>query len=85
MSDKGVKNDNASAALRVTTHSIDCQTPHWLRHTMRTRLKNVNAPEYLINETGGWARVSVGQTYGDQTALSLMQDVLERSLEAVLE
>lgn len=85
MSDRGLKNESASAALAKVMKSLNCHTPHWLRHTMRTRLKNVNAQEHLINEIGGWARVSVGQTYGDQTALSLMREVLERSLKAVLE
>lgn len=85
MSDVGVKNESASAAMRKVTQALDCHTPHWLRHTMRTRLRNVNAAEPIVNEIGGWARVSVSQSYGTQTALKVMQEVLEKSLSAPLE
>lgn len=85
MSDNGYKGDAASAALRVATRKLKCLTPHSLRHTMRTRLRNANVPEPLANEIGGWARISVSQYYGKQTALELMKEVLERSLTVELD
>lgn len=82
MSASGVKNDNASAAMRKVTARLGCKTPYWLRHTMRTRLRNSNVPEPRVNEIGGWARQSVSQGYGVQTALQLMKEDLERSINA---
>lgn len=80
MSEVGVKNDAASAAMRKVTGRLGCETPHWLRHTMRTRLRNANVPDPRINEIGGWARQSISEGYGVQTALELMQEDLEKSL-----
>ena len=80
MSEVGVKNDAASAEMRKVTGRLGCETPHWLRHTMRTRLRNANVPDPRINEIGGWARQSISEGYGVQTALELMQEDLEKSL-----
>jgi len=78
MSDEGFRNDNASAALRKVMGRLDCQTPHWLRHTMRTRLRDADVPEPRAKEIQGWSRDSVADQYGKQTALkNLRADLLK--------
>ncbi|ADE86661.1 DUF6538 domain-containing protein [Rhodobacter capsulatus] len=49
------------------------QTLHSFRHTMRDRLRNVEAPPDLIDRIGGWAGKGVGETYGKGHSLELMQ------------
>jgi len=77
-----VKNDNASAAAKKALGRIKCETAHWLRHTMNTRLKNKDIPKEKREELQGWERsgASMADAYGDQTALRLMREWLEASL-----
>lgn len=77
-----VKNDNASAAVKKALGRIECETAHWLRHTMNTRLKNKDIAKEKREEVQGWERsgASMADTYGDQTALRLMREWLESSL-----
>ncbi|WP_444452602.1 DUF6538 domain-containing protein [Rhodobacter capsulatus] len=49
------------------------QTLHSFRHTMRDRLRNVEAPPDLIDRIGGWVTKGVGETYGKGHSLELMQ------------
>lgn len=42
----------------------DEYSTHSLRHSLRDRLRQVDAPNELIDEIGGWSTKSVGQNYG---------------------
>jgi integrase len=48
------------------------QTLHGFRHTMRDRLRNVEAPRELIDQIGGWKRAGIGEQYGKGHGLELM-------------
>ena len=48
------------------------QTIHSFRHTMRDRLRDVEAPSDLIDRIGGWKGQGVGETYGKGQGLELM-------------
>jgi integrase len=80
MSKNGVKNDAASSALRKVMSGLDCETPHWMRHTMRTRLRNADVPEPRAKEIQGWSRESIADQYGEQTALRNLKADLEKTL-----
>ncbi len=78
MSESGVKNDAASAAVNKVMKRLDCEIAHWMRHTMRTRLRNADVPEPRAKEIQGWSRESVADQYGEQTALrNLKKDLLK--------
>lgn len=49
------------------------QVVHSFRHTMRDRLRNVEAPNDLVDRIGGWSGGTVGEGYGKGHSLSLMQ------------
>ena len=44
---------------------------HSFRHSMRDRLRNVECPSEIIDQIGGWARESIGESYGDGHSLEL--------------
>lgn len=48
------------------------QTLHSFRHTMRDRLRNVEAAPDLIDRIGGWAGSGVGESYGQGHNLTVM-------------
>lgn len=76
-----IKSDSASAAVNKWLSARGYQfTSHSFRHTMRDRLRNANAPKPVQDEVGGWARESIGESYGEGTALSILQGWLLRSL-----
>ncbi|MBA2658778.1 MAG: tyrosine-type recombinase/integrase [Nitrosospira sp.] len=59
------KANNASATLNKWLQSLGIdKTTHELRHTMRDRLRHVNAPKPIQDAVGGWGREDVGDTYG---------------------
>ncbi len=80
MSTGGVKNDAASAAVNKVLKRLECETAHWLRHTMRTRLRNADVPEPRAKEIQGWSRESIAEQYGEQTALRNLQADLLKTL-----
>ena len=80
MSATGVKNDGASSAVNKVLKRLDCETAHWLRHTMRTRLRNADVPEPRTKEIQGWGRESVADQYGEQTALRNLENDLIKTL-----
>lgn len=53
------------------------QTLHSLRHTMRDRLRNVEAPSDLIDRIGGWSTKGVGEGYGKGHGLEVMQKYMK--------
>ena len=75
--DKSFNAGTASASLNKWLHTnrlaLKGQGIHSFRHTMRDRLRNVEAPSDLIDRIGGWAARSVGESYGKGHSLELMQ------------
>ncbi len=66
-SDFECKSDHASNSLNkwVRPHVPKCSVIHSFRHSMRDRLRNINCPNEIIDQIGGWKLWSVGQSYGD--------------------
>ena len=58
--------NSASAALNkwLKLHVPKGCSVHSLRHSMRDRLREVNCPAEMIDQIGGWSKVTVGQGYG---------------------
>ena len=56
---------HASNALnKWVKKDFDGLTAHSLRHAMRDRLRAVECPTEMIDQIGGWADKSIGQSYG---------------------
>ncbi|SFJ43606.1 Site-specific recombinase XerD [Celeribacter neptunius] len=73
------KATSASNAIAkwVRAQGID-KTMHSLRHSIRDRLRDVNAPEEIIDQVGGWSARSAGQRYGRGASLSVKAEWLEK-------
>jgi integrase len=56
---------------------------HSFRHTMRDRLREVEAPSDLIDGVGGWKRQGVGETYGQGHGLELKQKYLLKAMRTL--
>ena len=58
--------NSASAALNkwLRNRLGEGNVIHGFRHSMRDRLRAVECPSDLIDQIGGWTRVSVGEGYG---------------------
>jgi integrase len=70
----------SNAVNKWLKRDYDGLTCHCLRHTMRDRLRAVEAPFELIDQIGGWASVgSVGASYG----WGYKVDALRRWLEKI--
>ena len=54
------------------------KTSHSFRHTMRDRLRHVDAPRDIQDEIGGWGARSVGQGYGEGYRLSQLKGFMDR-------
>ena len=52
---------------------------HGLRHGMRDRLRDVDAPTELIDQIGGWSLQSIGQNYGDGFNLDTLSKWLKKA------
>ena len=72
--------NSASAALNKWLKQVagNYATVHGLRHSMRDRLREVDAPTDLIDQIGGWTLSSIGQTYGNGYALKKIHIWLEK-------
>jgi integrase len=51
---------------------------HGFRHAMRDRLREVDCPQDVMDEIGGWSKSSVGQTYGQGSSLERLHRFMER-------
>ncbi len=83
--DKLVKNDTASAACnkRLTTLlGKGAPTSHSFRHTMQTRLRNVECPKDVRDELGGWAK-DISDNYGSPADLKLKAKYMTAALKAL--
>jgi integrase len=79
--------NTASAALNKWLQenglAREGQTIHSFRHTMRDRLRNVEAPADLADRIGGWQGKGVGETYGQGHSLELMQKYLLKTVRTL--
>jgi integrase len=79
--------DSASSAVNKRLRAVlgsGSPTSHSFRHTLKTRLRNVECPEYMQDELGGWAK-SVSNNYGTPTDIKNKAKYIERSLDWVTE
>ena len=76
-----VKNDVASNALnkRLSTIIDERKTMHSFRHTMQTRLRDVECPEDVRKELMGWQK-DVSKNYGSPSDLKIKHRYLLESL-----
>lgn len=81
--DKLSNSGSASAALGkwLETQLPGCGTIHGFRHSMRDRLRAVEAPFDIVNAIGGWETAGVGQSYGQGYALSVLHRWLLKMAE----
>ena len=58
--------NSASAAINkwMKSYVSDGMVIHSMRHSIRDRLRSVEAPVDIIDAIGGWSRGSVGDSYG---------------------
>lgn len=81
---KPLNANSASAALnkwlRDNKLASNNQTLHSLRHTMRDRLRNVEAPSDLIDRIGGWSSKGVGEGYGKGHNLEVMHKYMLKTV-----
>lgn len=81
------KTDNANGSINKRLRSIlgpGSPTSHSFRHTLATRLRSVECPEYMRKELGGWAS-SVSELYGSPTDITNKAAYIEKSLDWVTE
>ena len=79
--------DTANANVNNRIHRIlgpGSPTSHSFRHTLATRLRSVECPEYMRKELGGWAS-SVSESYGTPTDITNKAAYIEKSLDWVTE
>ena len=72
--------NSASAAINKWLKSVvgSSSVIHSLRHSIRERLREVEAPSEMIDQIGGWSLKSVGQNYGDGYKLKHMTEWMEK-------
>ncbi len=77
----GFVSTHASNTLNKNLRSVAAgRTCHCFRHTLRDRLRNVEAPAELVDEIGGWSHSGgVGSRYGQGYSLDLKRQWLERA------
>jgi integrase len=69
--DGACKADAASAAVVKWLRKIGIgKSAHSFRHTIRDRLRNVDAPKEIQDAVGGWGRQEIGQQYGEGYAVA---------------
>lgn len=82
-SDNDIKATHASNTINKWLRKgleID-KTSHSFRHTMRDRLRAVEAPEEIQDAIGGWkTQGSIGRSYGQGHVLSQLQRWLEKAV-----
>ena len=71
--------NSASAALNkwLKNHVEDGCVIHSFRHSMRDRLRVVECPSDIVDQTGGWSRSSAGESYGSGYPLPVLHKWLQ--------
>lgn len=78
------KNTSASAAVNKRIRAVlgkDAPTCHSFRHSLNSRLRNVECPKDIRDELGGWAS-SVSDRYGSPADIKIKQRYLLQSIDA---
>jgi integrase len=57
---------------------------HALRHLMRDRLRNHNAPSELIDQIGGWAPLTTGRRYGQGYSIESLYHWMKKTVHTDL-
>lgn len=72
--------NSASAALNkwLREHTPEGCVIHSFRHSMRDRLRAVECPKDIVDQIGGWAQSSVGESYGNGYPLSILSRWMEK-------
>ena len=72
--------NSASAAINKWLKSVvgSGSVVHSLRHSLRDRMREVEAPSDLIDQIGGWSLKSVGQNYSDGYKIKHMGEWMEK-------
>ncbi len=77
------KGDSASAAMNKRIRSIlnnkQSPTSHSFRHTMQTRLRNVECPADIREEICGW-KSSISKNYGSPTDIKIKANYMRETL-----
>ena len=53
---------------------------HRFRHSMRDRLRAVQFPSDITDQIGGWTTDGVGQGYGSDYPMSVLNEWVEKAL-----
>lgn len=79
-SSSGCNANSASAALNKWLKQVvgSGATVHGLRHSMRDRLRDVNAPSEIADSIGGWAKQSIEQSYGSGYKLDKLAEWMSK-------
>jgi integrase len=78
-SDGVCKADAASAAVgKWLLKNGVAKSAHSFRHTIRDRLRNVDAPKEVQDAVGGWGRQEIGQQYGEGYAIATLAHWLRK-------
>jgi integrase len=73
------KSDAASAAVGKWLRKTGVEkSAHSFRHTIRDRLRNVDAPKEVQDAIGGWGRQEIGQQYGEGYAVAKLAHWLRK-------
>jgi integrase len=80
--DNSINSNAASIAIKKWLHtSLKLpreKTAHWLRHSMKDRLRHADVPEEVQNRIGGWGKFTVPQGYGEGHLLEQLKTHLEK-------
>lgn len=82
--DNDIKATHASNTINKWIRKVPKidKTTHSFRHTMRDRLRAVEAPEEIQDAIGGWkSQGSIGRSYGEGHALVQLKDWLLKAVE----
>ena len=76
--------NSASAAINKWIKAIAGMDAviHGLRHSLRDRLREVEAPTEVIDQLGGWSFQSVGQSYGNGHSIEILTKWMRRMVIA---
>ena len=80
---KTIKNENASTAVNKRLRSIlgdGCPTSYSFRHTLTTRLRDVECPQTIQDELEGWAS-TIRSGYGSPTDIKLKTKYIQNSID----
>ena len=79
-SDDGITANHASSTINKWLRQLlgVNNTSHSFRHTMRDRLRHVDAPRDIQDQIGGWGSRTVGQGYGEGYLLTQLSAFMER-------